>query len=517
MTNNENVNVVIYARYSSHNRQETSIEGQLKVCHEFCQRNNYTVIEEYIDRALTGTTDNRPDFLRMIRDSAKKEFVYIIVYQLDRFARNRYDSAIYKNKLKKYGVRVLSAKENINDDASGILMESVLEGMAEYYSAELSQKVKRGMQINAEKCLCTGGNRTLGFIIDENKNFQIDPDTAPIIKIIFEMYANGNTIPEITNHLNKFGYKTVQNKPFGRNSIRNILHNKRYIGTYTFNDMEIPDGIPRIVSDELFYKVQSVLEKNKKAPARAKARERYLLTTKLFCGHCKSMMTGFSGTGQRGVVYRYYECKGLKDRVCNKKRVRKEYIEDIVVDVCRGLLTTENINRISSEIMKIINSEAVTYSLQHLKKQLISNINKRDNLINAVAECDNDSLRKTFYEKIIAIEAQITELEEEIRKEEKKQSIITEPQIKFFLTSLKKGNANDERYRQALVNTFINKIFLYDDKLTFVFNSGDEPITINDTLLSDIEEEQGSDDCLNFNNIALPRKNDAGYSASFFQ
>ena len=163
------MNVVIYARYSSHNQQETSIEGQLKVCHEFCERNNYTVIHEYIDRAISGRTDNRPDFLQMIQDSASRHFDFIIVYQLDRFSRNRYDSAHYKNKLKKYGVRVLSARENINEYASGILMESVLEGMAEYYSAELSQKVKRGMEINASKCLCTGGNRTLGFSVDKDK------------------------------------------------------------------------------------------------------------------------------------------------------------------------------------------------------------------------------------------------------------------------------------------------------------------------------------------------------------
>lgn len=271
------MNVVIYARYSSHNQQETSIEGQLKVCHEFCERNNYTVIHEYIDRAISGRTDNRPDFLQMIQDSANRNFEFVIVYQLDRFSRNRYDSAHYKNRLKKNGVRVLSARENINEDASGILMESVLEGMAEYYSAELSQKVKRGMEINASKCLCTGGNRTLGFYIDKDKKFQIDPNTSPIIKLIFEMYADGKSIVEITDYLNAQGYKTIQNKPFGKNSIRNILGNKRYIGTYTYKDTEIAGGIPRIISDELFNKVQEVLKKNKKAPARARAKEEYLL------------------------------------------------------------------------------------------------------------------------------------------------------------------------------------------------------------------------------------------------
>ena len=138
--------IVIYARYSSDRQTEQSIEGQLRVCHEYAERNDYVVVHEYIDRALSGTTDRRPAFLQMIEDSKKKEFEYVLVYQLDRFARNRYDSANYKMKLKKNGVRVLSARENISDDASGILMESVLEGMAEYYSVELSQKVKRGVR-----------------------------------------------------------------------------------------------------------------------------------------------------------------------------------------------------------------------------------------------------------------------------------------------------------------------------------------------------------------------------------
>ena len=132
---------VLYCRYSSEKQTEQSIEGQLAACHDYARQHGYVVVGEYIDRALSAKSDNRPEFLRMIEDSSKKDFDIILVYQLDRFSRNRYDSAVYKTKLKKNGVRVLSARENIADDASGVLMEAVLEGMAEYYSAELSQKV----------------------------------------------------------------------------------------------------------------------------------------------------------------------------------------------------------------------------------------------------------------------------------------------------------------------------------------------------------------------------------------
>lgn len=266
------MDIVIYARYSSDRQTEQSIEGQLKECYAYAQRNCYTVVGEYIDRAISGTTDNRPEFLHMITDGDKKIFQAVLVYQLDRFARNRLDSAIYKARLKKNGIRVLSARENISDDASGVLMEAVLEGMAEYYSVELSQKIRRGLNINAEKCICTGGGIALGFCVDSNKHFQIDPDTAPVVRHIFEMYASGHTMADIIRYLNLQGITTSRGNEFNKNSINRILRNKRYIGIYTFKGKETPGGLPRIISDDLFYEVQDMMDKKKKAPARAKVK-----------------------------------------------------------------------------------------------------------------------------------------------------------------------------------------------------------------------------------------------------
>ena len=226
--------VVIYARFSSHAQNEQSIEGQLKACHEFAQRNNYRIVGEYIDRALSGTNDNRPEFQRMMADSNQKQFEGILVYQLDRFTRNRYDSAIYKSKLKKNGVRVFSARENISDDASGILLEGIIESLGEYYSVELSQKIKRGQALSAEKLLVTGGYPPFGFKTVDKK-YVIDEDKAPFVKIIFDMYANGHTVKEIIDYLNSMSLKTATGVPFNKNSIRKILMNKRYTGVYMFN------------------------------------------------------------------------------------------------------------------------------------------------------------------------------------------------------------------------------------------------------------------------------------------
>lgn len=227
--------------------------------------------------------------------------------------------------------RVISARENIDDDARHILVKSVLEGMVEYYSVELSQKIVRGMDLNGEKCLSTGGNIALGYkteqidSTDENskKRFVIDENTAPLVRRIFQMYADGKTIAQITEQLNAEGYKTSKGAPFNKNSLSKMLQNKRYIGTYTYKGSEKPDKMPRIIEDDLFERVQEIMNKNRKAPARARAKIEYLLTTKLFCGHCKDMMTGFSGTGRNGKVYRYYVCNGAKKKLCKKKRSTK--------------------------------------------------------------------------------------------------------------------------------------------------------------------------------------------------
>jgi site-specific DNA recombinase len=379
------MNVVIYARFSSHSQNEQSIEGQMKTCHEFAQRNGYQVIDEYIDRALTGTNDNRPEFQKMIEDSHKKQFKGIIVYQLDRFARNRYDSAVYKAKLKKNGVRVYSARENISEDASGVLMEGILESMAEYYSTELSQKIKRGMELNAQKGLCTGGNIALGYKVDENKRFVIDELTSPTVLKVFEMYSSGHKISEIIDHLNSQGIMTSRGVQFNKNSISKMLRNKRYIGIYTFKGVEVSNSIPRIIEDDLFFEVQEKLTMNKKSPGRARAKNEYLLTTKLFCGKCNAMMTGISGTSMTGKKHQYYVCNNAKVKKCDKHSIKKEFIENEVIDQCRALLTDANIDLISREVVKLIDKEEKENSvLKSLNRQLNDNQKAMDNLLRAI-------------------------------------------------------------------------------------------------------------------------------------
>ena len=498
------MNVVIYARYSSHNQSEQSIEGQTAACYEFAQRNNYNIVAEYIDRALSGTSDNRPEFQRMIEESARKHFQGVLVYQLDRFARNRFDSATYKAKLKKNGCRVLSARENISDDASGILVEGLLESMAEYYSAELSQKIKRGMNINAQKRLCTGGAVALGYKVNSQKEFEIDEPAAAVVVKIFELYSTGHTVTEIGEYLNAQQLKTSKGVPFNKNSLTSMLRNKRYVGYYTYNGQELKDGMPRIVSDELFGKVAEILQKNKKAPARSRAVEEYLLTTKLFCGHCRDMMTGTSGTSKAGKLYKYYTCNNVKKKLCSKKKVRKDYIETLVIKECRKLLTNENIARIASEVVSLLEREKDNSNEKRLIKLLKENEKQRNNLFDSLRICDIDSVKKGIFAEIGKMDIAYRELENQIALEQVGQINVTIPQIKFFLSELKKGNIDELRYRKTLISVFVNSIYLYDDKITLIFNSSKEPVTVDVALLDDIAESNESAKCSFISELAPP-------------
>ena len=246
--------------------------------------------------------------------------------------------------MKKNGVRVISATENISDNPEGILLESMLEGYAEYYSAELAVKVTRGMVENALKAKYNGGIVPLGYVIDKNQDFQIDPVTAPAVLEMFQMYAAGATMQEIVDNMNVLGIRSGRGNLITINGVTRMLHNRKYIGEYKFKDVVQPNAIPAIVDQKLFDRVQARMVTNQKAPAKHKAGEEYLLTTKLFCGHCQRMMVGESGTSRTGQIHRYYKCIGVKKHMgCDKKSVKKEWIEGLVLTYIRKIILDEDL------------------------------------------------------------------------------------------------------------------------------------------------------------------------------
>ncbi len=478
------MNIVIYARFSSHSQTEQSIEGQLKVCREYAVKNNMNVVGEYIDRALTGTNDNRPGLRKMIYDSSSHRFEAVLVYQLDRFARNRFDSAINKAALKKNGVRVISAMEPITNDASGILVEDVLESMAEYYSVELSQKIRRGMCINAEKCLSNGSNPGLGFIVNPDRTFSVDLEGAAIVKEIYERYASGETKTEIVKDMQRRGIMTSIHKKFSMNSLSKMLTNKRYIGVYIYKDKETPGGMPRILDDELFYRVQAIINKNKSAPARTHGEGEYLLTTKLFCGYCKGMMIGYGGTSKTGRQYHYYACKKAKKKKCNKKIVSKSLIEDKVIFTCLSMLTKDNCKYIASQMIKYCNADGSSLTIKNLKNAIKSIDTAIEHLWQSLESGESNGM---VTDRINVRMAEKEKLLIELEKEESKCVSLSEEQILAFLDYVMKLPSDDINKRRAIINIFVNAIYLYDDHFDIVFNASNQMMEIKDIPIDDIE------------------------------
>lgn len=485
------MNAVIYARYSSHNQREESIEGQIRECTAFANRNGMIVVGEYIDRAITGKTDNRAAFQKMIHDSEKRNWDAVIVYTLDRIARNRYDSAMYKAKLKKNGVRLYYAKQVIPDGPEGIILESVLEGMAEYYSENLARNVQRGMMENALACKTTGGKPALGYRLTENLQFEIDPIGAKVVREIFQLYGDGKTAAEVIEYCNACGYKTAMGKPFIRSSLNSILRNKKYIGIYVAGDVEIEGGTPAIVDRAMWDKVQSMIKHNYNTRARGKAKMDYLLTTKLFCGHCGTPMLGESGTGRNGNTYHYYKCfHRKKGGDCEKKPEKKDWIEDFVVrHTVEKVLTDENIEMIATKAIDIINKEAQDKSVLNALQDEFKDVEKR--LKNIVDLMEQGIATATTKDRLLELENRKEDLIKQIAVEGTKRPFLTKERIVYWLESFKCGNVDDIAFKRRVIDTLVNSVYVYDinggkgRRFVFTWNlSENQTSTVN---VSDID------------------------------
>ena len=485
----DDMKAVIYARYSSDSQREESIDGQIRECTEYAERSNITILASYIDRALSARTADRPEFQRMIRDSEKGLFDTVLVWKLDRFSRDRYDSAYYKHILKRNGVKVISAKENISDGPEGIILESMLEGYAEYYSAELSQKIRRGQTENAMKCKNNGCPAPLGYRVNQDsQKLEVDPLTAPIVREIYTRYASEERMCDIQSALNERGLKTDKGKPFTIGRLHMILKNRKYIGEYKYGDVVIPNGIPAIIEQDLFERVCIKMEANKRAPARAKADEEYLLTTKLFCGSCGRLMAGESGiSNTNGNKYRYYKCSGAKRHLgCKQKPLRKQWIERIAVLLTvEKVLNDRTIERIADAIVEMQEEEDTL--IPALERQLKECEKGITNLLNAIQA---GILTVSTKERLEQLEAQREALETSIAQVQMERHKVSKEDIVQWISQYKYGSIDDKEYQKEIIDIFLNSIYVYDDRIVFTYNYRDGTETLT---LKEIEVAFGSD------------------------
>ena len=479
------MNAVIYARYSSDNQREESIEGQLRECKEYADQNGITVVRTYIDRALSAKTDSRPQFQQMIHDSATHTFEAVLVWKLDRFSRNRYDSAHYKRILKNNRVHVVSVTEPISNTPEGIMLESLLEGMAEYYSAELAEKVSRGHKENALKAKFNGGPVPLGYRIDSEHHYQIDPTTAPVVQEAFQRYAAGESIRSIIESLNARGIRNSRGNRFTKNSFQTLLKNRRYLGEYRYKDTVIPDAIPAIIDPECFDAVQRRCEIHRQAPAHNKADVHYLLTTKLFCGKCGTMMAGESGRSHTGTVHCYYKC-GTRKRsgkeACSLKPVRKEPLEQFVVKTAlEKLLNDRVIDLLADKLLEYQSKENTR--LPVLQAELKEVKRRIDNLVAAI---EQGILTPSTKSRMEELEQQFEALETSILQEQIETPPITREQILFWFDQFRHGDPADIAFQEKVIDCFVNSIYLFDDRIVVNFNyqEGGRPVSLEEVLSS---------------------------------
>ena len=481
---------VIYARFSSEKQREESIEGQIRECLKYAERNGITVIGTYEDRAISGKTDERPEFQRMIKDATDRKFECVLVYALNRFSRNPEHYYVYKGLLMSSKVELFSATEAMPEGPTAIIYEAMMVGYNAFYSAELSEKIKRGQTENAAKFKFNGGAMPLGYVADKDGHYTVEPSEAAVVLEIYTRYNDGQTMNEIITELNSRGIKTKRGNAFNKNSLYTILKNRHYLGEYIFRGTTFPGAFPAIVPTELFDEVQARMTKNKAASARKKADEPFILTTKIFCGDCGAGMIGESGTSRTGDVHYYYKCGNAKrGGKCKRKAVRKHWIEDIVIEhIMRFLFDDAQIQQVADMVMDL--QEKGNPTLPLLKREL-KQINKGiSNLLDAIMK---GGVSAAIQDRLSELEARKSEIEVSIKAEELKAKKITREQAIFWLTQFRSVDVTDIKQREKLVDLFVNAVYVYSDRLVLVFNYKEDSETVTLEEATSLKMASGSD------------------------
>lgn len=469
--------LVAYYRFSGGARQnEQSIEGQRRDCEAYARSHGYVIQHEYIDRHISGKTDSRPAFQQMISDSDQGKFDALICWKTDRLARNRYDSAIYKNRLRKNGVKILYAAETVVDGPEGIILEGLMESLAEYYSAELSQKLRRGQRESALKCKALGGNRSFGYDISKEKKYVINPTQAPAVRYIFEQYAAGHTAAEIVAHLNANGIRTSRGNPFNKNSILRIITNEMYIGVYKYADIRIEGGVPAMIDRDLFDRCQKQLAQNRTHSGGVGERADYVLSGKLSCAVCGTNLKGACGTSHTGSKHYYYVCPGRSTDGCTKAPVEKTRIENLIARaVAQYVLDPDKMEQIVDQMLLLQEQDKPQPDPEReaLSAELSRCRTKQSNLLSAI----EDGGGARLVSRLQQLEEQEADL---LHRLDALPAPIQPPrftreQLLFLLEQFRKDD--DEQttaYRRRLLDTFVSGVTLSDTTAEITFNITDQ-------------------------------------------
>ena len=491
---NEAVNAAIYARFSSDNQRDESIDAQLRAIEDYASVHGIHIVAHYIDRAVSARSDKRPEFQRMIKDSASGNFRMVIVHKLDRFSRDRYDSAFYKHILKNNGVRLQSVVENFDNSPESIILESVIEGMAEYYSANLGRETIKGLKENAHNGIHTGGRPPLGYKINPvTKRVEVNPDEAKAVKLIFDMVNSGEKYPAIAAALNQKGYKTRLGRPFSSSSLHEILKNQKYVGICIYNkrvaqsvanssrkfkdksEWIIKDDVyPPIVSKQVFDNVQKLLSE-RKVSGQAHSKEVYLLSGKIKCGVCGCAYCGERKINNKGVRSYSYFCnsrnKHLEKR-CTNPSINRAVIEQFVLQkLAETVFDDSRINGLVSSYNRYLNEQngSASQELSELKRELNTVNEKIEATIDLLIEVKSSALK----EKLSDLERRKADIEQNINilSAECTSTRVTESELISLFEQIRKNLRQGTLSTvKQMIEIYVNSVTVYPDKVVVVFN-----------------------------------------------
>ena len=491
---------VIYARFSSHGQNEQSIEAQVRICKEFAESKGLKVINVYTDKARTGTNDARPGFQRMIADAKSGAFRYIIVYMFDRFARNRHDSIVYKEMLReKYNVRVISALEPIAEDEGGEFYEMFLEWNAEKYSKRLSKRVKDGLDTSVANGTFCGGTLIYGYKIDLEpipgksgkfvKRVVINEEEAEILRYAFSQYDMGVSKKDIADTLNAKGLR-FNGKPFKGRTFDRYFVNEKYTGEFYFGDRLCTNMYPQIIDKALFDRVKEKLTANKYyAGGEAQAKVPHLLTGKLICGHCKTLMRSDKGTGKKGKAYYYYICRNVKSGKCNKQRMEKDALEEYVTQsVVDFLSVKENAEIIAKDTVAYYDKRTDEQTIKAIQAKIVNARKDVEDLTTAYVKARNDLLRETIEKQMEEYEILLNDLlEQEAKLELERGYKLTEQDILNFIDMIIYGDTADKDFQKRIIDNLVKWVYVYDDHKVILLNIH------NDSTIDKLTAEQKGD------------------------
>jgi DNA invertase Pin-like site-specific DNA recombinase len=457
------MNAVIYARYSEGPRQtDQSIEGQVADCTSYAQANNIKIVGIYADRHISGKSmEGRDEFQKMLRDAERHLFDAVIVWKIDRFGRNREDIALSKVRLKRAGVRLLYAKEAIPEGPEGILLESLLEGLAEYYSEDLRQKIVRGLREGAKKGKAAGGLPPLGYVRDPEGRVVVDPEQAEIVRELFRLHNAGAKLDELVAFLSRKGVRGRRGAEPNRALVYRILRNEKYTGQWEIMGIQIP--VEPIISREVYMQAAENFRTSRNAAGKAKIP--YLLSGKCICGRCGTKMTGKSGTSKNGRKYRYYACH---TKGCNTAPVAAEKLEDEVVKLtCQDMLTVEMIEKLTDAIMGIQEQQRQMDPGEDIEKRLDSAIARRDNILRALEMSSSQSLAA----RLDILEQEVEDLTLELEKARVARPVVPREVVIGWLESFRSGDKDDPAVRKRLLSSFVAMVEIGDEFVEVYYNT----------------------------------------------